>query len=104
VVLTELLTLVADGSVGPEGGLLIGRALVLGQNGAGDAQARDHVLLGELEAQALGVVVDILNLGELQRDESLITSGKSLLGLDGSDGSDLVTGGGTGEEVVAGTS
>merc|ERR1712169_124048 len=75
-----LVVLVADGRVRPEGGLLVIGALVLGQDGTGDVEARDHVALGQLEAEALGVVVDILHLGQLQRDEALVAARKGHLG------------------------
>jgi hypothetical protein len=97
----RFLTLIADGSVGPESGLLIVRALVLGQDGAGNVETRDHVLLGKFEAEALGVVVDVLDLGELQGDEALVASSEGLLRLDAGGGGDLVSGRRAGEEVVA---
>ena len=74
------LTLVVDRGVGTEGGLLVLGALVLGQDGAGNGQAGDHVLLGELEAEALGVVVDVNDLGELQRQEALVAARERGLG------------------------
>jgi hypothetical protein len=61
----------------------------------------DHVLLRELEAEALGVVVDILDLGKLEGNESLVTAGKGLLGLDTNGSGGLVHGRPAGEEVEA---
>lgn len=72
-------TLIADGSVGSEDSLLAIRALVLGQERASNGQTRNVVGLGELEAESLGVVVDQLDLGELQGQETLFTTSESLL-------------------------
>lgn len=72
-------TFVANWGVGSESGLLIVGALVLGQNGAGNLKSRDHVALRELETKALGVVVDNLDIGQLQRDKSLIAASKGRL-------------------------
>lgn len=44
-------------------------------------QARHLVGLGQLEAEALGVVVDELDLGQLQGDEALIKASESFLRL-----------------------
>ncbi len=73
-------TLVVDGGVGAEGGLLVTLALELGQDGAGNGQAGHLVLLGKLEAEALGVVVDVDDLGKLERQEALVAAGKGSLG------------------------
>ena len=73
-------TLVVDGGVGAEGGLLVALALELGQDGAGNGETRHLVLLGQLEAEALGVVVDVDDLGELERQEALVAAGKGSLG------------------------
>jgi hypothetical protein len=77
------LTLVADGGVRPQDGLLHAGALELGQDGAGDAEAGDLVLLGQLEAETLGVVVDRLDLLELEGDPFAV---QCLLGLPGGEG------------------
>lgn len=42
-------------------------------------QARHVVALGQLEAEALGVVVDVLDLGQLQRQEALVAAGEGRL-------------------------
>lgn len=72
--------LIRDGGVGTNDGLssLGGE---LGQDGAARSQSRDLVLLGQLEAEALGVVVDDLNVLEEQGDEALVTACQSGLGL-----------------------
>lgn len=67
-------TLIVDGRVRPESSLLVVRPLELGQDGAGDGQTRDLARLGQLEAEALGVVVDVLDLGEAQGDEALVAA------------------------------
>lgn len=64
----------------------------------------DHVLLGQLEAEALGVVVDILDLGKLEGNESLVTTGEGLLGLNANGSGGLVHGRPAGKEVEAGGS
>ena len=98
-------TLVADRCVWPEGSLLVIGALVLCQDGAGDGQSSDVVGLGQLEAEALGVVVDELDLGELQGQETLVAAGEGRLGggRRGGGGGDLGGGRGAAEEVVART-
>ena len=50
-------------------------------------QARHHVILGKLKAEALGVVVHDLDILELQRDEALVAAGQCLLDADAGDGS-----------------
>ena len=40
-------------------------------------QAANLIRLGQLEPELLGVVVDILNTVELQRDEALFATGES---------------------------
>ncbi len=81
-------TLVADGSVRPQDGLLGAFGLELGQESAGDVEARDLVVLGQLEPEALGVVVDRLNLLQLQAEETLLPSGEGLLRLGAGDAAD----------------
>ena len=80
-------TLVADGSIWAQRSLLVIGSLVLGQDGAGNVQAGDHVALGQLKAQALGVVVDILDLGQLEGEEALVAALEGRLGRN--DGLDL---------------
>lgn len=78
-------TFIRDGGVGAESRLSIVLALEFGQHGAGNVETRDHVLLGELKADTLGVVVDILHLRYLERDEALIAAGKGRLSRDNGD-------------------
>ena len=75
-------TLVADGSVGSDDRLLHLRALVLGDQSGSDIETRDGALLGEVEAQKLGVVVDDLGVGKDKADETLITTLEALDGLN----------------------
>jgi hypothetical protein len=53
--------------------------LVLGQERTGNDQARHHVVLGQLEAELFGVMVDDLHILEFQRHEALISTCKRLL-------------------------
>lgn len=76
----EYLTLIIDGGIRTQSRFLVVLALVLGQNGAGRGQTGDHVLLGQLKAEALGVVIDINHLGELERKEALVAASKCRLG------------------------
>jgi hypothetical protein len=78
----SLHTLIADGGVGSEGSLLIIGALVLCEKSTGNVKARNLVRFGELEAQALSVMVDELDVRELEGDPTLITTSESLLGLN----------------------
>lgn len=104
-------TLIGDGSVRAEDRLLGIERLVLGEDSAGNVEARHHVILRESEAQALGVVVDQLNLLELEANPALVTAGEGLLDLAGGEllghlldvGLGLLGGTGAGEEVGAGT-
>ena len=64
--------LVADGRIRSYDRLLHLRALVLGQQGRGDGEARDVIAVGEGEAEFLGVVVDFLDGFELEVDEALV--------------------------------
>lgn len=74
-------------------------------------EARHHVVLRESEAQALGVVVDQLNLLELEAEPALVAADEGLLDLAGGDllshllnaGLSLLGGTSTGEKVGAGT-
>lgn len=107
-------TFIAHRRIRADGRLLGIRCFVLGQDGAGNVQAGDHVVLGQLEAEALGVVVDDLDVLKLQRDEALVAAGQGLLGADSGDGIlrsagrllDLGLGllGGAGTREVVGTS
>lgn len=72
-------TFVADGSIRSERGLLVVGAFEFGQDGTGNMEARNHVTLREFKTKTLGVVVDDINIGQLQRKESLIAAGKSRL-------------------------
>lgn len=72
-------TLVANGSVGTESGLLVFRSLVLGQDGAGNVEARNHVGLRQLKAESLRVVVDVFNLSQLQRNKALVAASQGRL-------------------------
>lgn len=76
----QRLTFVADGSVGPNGGLLHLRALVLCDEGRGNGEARNAVLLWQVETELLSVVVDLLNALKLQADESLVAASEGLGG------------------------
>lgn len=106
-----MLTLVADGSVRAEDSLLGIERLVLGEDSAGNVEARHHVILRESEAQALGVVVDQLDLLELEANPALVAADKGLLDLAGGEllghlldaGLSLLGGTRAGEEVGAGT-
>ena len=69
---------VADWGVGPDRGLLVFRALVLRNESAGDVQAGDGVLLAQLEAELLGVVIDVGDLVEDQGNETLVAAGEAL--------------------------
>lgn len=79
----EMLAFVADGGVGPDDGLLHLRALVLGDEGRSDGETGNAVVVWQVEAELLGVVVDLLNALELQADETLIAAGKGLGGRGG---------------------
>jgi len=72
------LVLVADGSVRADDRLLSLGSLVLGHDGAGHRKTGDRVLIVELEAELLGVVVDILNAVERKADETLVTASEDL--------------------------
>lgn len=72
--------LVGNGSVRADGRLLHLRALVLGDERAGDVEAGDGILLVQLEAELLSVVVDVLNRLERELDETLVASGEALDG------------------------
>lgn len=74
------LVLVGDGGVGADGGLLHLGTLVLGDEGGGNVEARDGIVVVELEAQLLGVVVDQLHGLERQADEALVAAGEALDG------------------------
>lgn len=74
-------TLVTDGGIRPHNGLLHVRSLVLGQDGARDMQTRDLVLLGKLEAETLGVVVDNLHVIQHEGEPALVATGERLLRL-----------------------
>lgn len=78
--LIDQLTFVADGGIRSESSFRIVWSLELGQDGAGYVETRDHVLLGKLESNTLGIVVDILNSRNLEGDKALITTGKGWLG------------------------
>lgn len=74
-----LLTLVTCRGVRPDNGLLgVGR-LELGEEGASDLHPRHLVLLGQLEDELLGVVVDDLDVLEQQGDEALVAAEEGLL-------------------------
>jgi hypothetical protein len=96
-------TLVADRSIRPESSLLVIGTLVLGQDSTGDRKPSDLVGLGQLEAEALRVVVDDLDLGELEGQEALVSAGEGRLGggRRGGSSGDLGGGRGAAEEVVA---
>lgn len=72
--------LVGNGSVRTDGGLLHLRALVLGDERAGDIEARNGILFVQLEAQLLGVVVDDLHGVERKLDEALVAASEALDG------------------------
>ena len=106
------LTFIADRGVGTKNVLLGSQRLILGQNGTGDLDSRHHVILGQLEAEALGVVVDHLDLLELEADpiarQRLLGSGARDLVGNGAGGLlhvglGLLGGRSAGEEVVSDT-
>lgn len=76
-----ILTFIGSGRVRPQHRLRVAVRLELGQDGAGDLQAGDHVILGQLEPELLGVVVHNLDIVQLEGDETLISSRQGLLGL-----------------------
>ena len=73
--------LVRDGGVWADRGLGHLRSLVLGNEGAGDAEAGNGILISELESQLLGFVVDDLGGLERQLDEALVASSEALRGV-----------------------
>lgn len=71
-------TLVADGSVGSDDGLLHLGALVLCDESGSNAETGNAAVLGKVEAQSLCVVVDGLALHQDQADEALVTTLEAL--------------------------
>jgi len=89
----SLLSLVADGSVRPDNGLVGPNGVIFRQDGRRDVQTRDHVVLGQAQPQTLGVVVDELNVLQLEGQPALLAAGEGLLGLGRSSrGSGLLEG------------
>lgn len=101
------LTLVANRRVRSQHRLLGALGLELGQDGTRNVQAGNHVVLGQFEAEALGVVVDVVDFLELEANEALLPAGKGLLGFGAHGFADLrlglLGGGRAGQEVVART-
>lgn len=75
----EELTLVRDRCVRPQDSLLGALVLELRQQCAGNLHSGDHVVLGQLEPELLGVVVHHLDVIQLQRHEALVAARQGLL-------------------------
>ena len=78
--------LVARRRVRPDNGLLHLGALVLGEEGRRDREARHVIAVGEGEAEFLRVVVDLLDGLEFQADEALLAAAEGGLGRRGGGG------------------
>lgn len=72
--------LVGDGGVWADGGLGHLRALVLGDECAGDVETGNGILLVQLESQLLGVVAEDLRGLERELNKALVASGEALDG------------------------